>query len=367
MMLTKIKDFLRKRPRLFNMLRAGKIFLHEMVPALVQKDKYRINRALCLISARCGFGRSLGRPMLLNIEPTTVCDQKCTICETGLGILGRKPEYMSLGAFQNILDQFDSNMREILLYFMGETFLNKEAYKMIRYAADKGIYVSTCTNGNFVTPLELVQSGIAEINFHIAGTTQEIHEIYRVGGTLKAVLDATREAVLLRNEMRDALKRNPYPMKISLGFILFKHNEHQVPEVEGLAKDLGVDSFHIIDPCVRNVEQAHDLLPTDRDHWVYDPQAYERGELRMRRPPQNECEWLYSAMTIQVNGNVVPCCRDPKGLDVLGNALQENVNDIWNNPKFKRLRKQVATIQGSLQLCSLCEGYVMPVERKHLP
>ena len=360
---TKIKNFLRQYPKVFNYLKAIQALLYDYVPALMEGDALRKNRALCLISSRCSLSRSLGKPVLLNIEPTTVCDQKCTICETGLGILGRKPQYMSIGTYQKILDQFDGTMQEIILYFMGETFLNKDAYKMIRYAANKGIYVSTCTNGNFTAPLALVQSGIAEINFHIAGTTQEIHEIYRVGGTLETVLDATRDTVKIRNEMRDQLKGNPYPMRISLGFILFKHNEHQVPDLQELAESLGVDNYYVIDPCVRNIEQGHELLPTDKDHWVYDPTAYEQGKLQMRRPPHNECEWLYSAMTIQVNGDVVPCCRDPKGLHVLGNALEENLYSIWNNEAYRTLRKQVTTIQDELPLCNLCEGYVMPTKR----
>ena len=37
-----------------------------------------------------------------------------------------------------------------MFYFMGEPFLNRHAYDMIRYARNRSIYVETCTNGDFV-------------------------------------------------------------------------------------------------------------------------------------------------------------------------------------------------------------------------
>ncbi|MFX0196181.1 MAG: radical SAM/SPASM domain-containing protein [Candidatus Hodarchaeota archaeon] len=317
------------------------------------------NALRCLLSAMMRQERSGGRPILLTIEPTNICDQRCTICETGLGILGRKPRNMTFEEFKHILDQFDKHLRTIYFYFMGESFLNKDAYRMIRYAADRGIYVSACTNGNRINPEALVESGIADIQFQIAGTTPEIHATYRVGGDLNKVIQNIRETVRLRNDLRDKVPR-PYPMKIGIGFILLKPNEHQVTDFELFARKLEVDEWQIIDPCVRTAEQGKELLPTNKNHWIYDPDAFERGTLKPRIRPKNYCEWIYSTVTIQVDGNVVPCCRDPKGQWVLGNVLNENIYHIWNGKKFRALRRAVTRKQEALELCNLCEGYTMP-------
>jgi radical SAM protein with 4Fe4S-binding SPASM domain len=181
-----------------------------------------------------------------------------------------------------------------------------------------------------------------------------------VGGALDIVLEKVKETVRLRNELAFEIEGNSYPMKIGLGFILFKHNEHQVDDFSEIARSIGVDMHQIIDPCVRTVEQGHELLPTDKKHWIYDFEAFENGKLKMKHPPRNECDWIYSTMTIQVNGDVVPCCRDPKGKWVLGNVFKESFDSIWNGAEYRGLRHAVTTQQSKLALCSLCEGYSLP-------
>jgi len=326
---------------------------------LIQRRRGSLNYLKCLFSAIFKTEKSLGHPVLLTVEPTNVCDQRCLICETGQGQLGRASRMMTFDEFRNILDQFDDDLRILYFYFMGESFLNRDAYRMIRYAADRGLFVSACTNGNCVDPEQLVRSGIADIQFQIAGTTQETHATYRVGGDLNAAISNLRETIRLRNELGDAVAR-PYPMRVGFGLILMKHNEHQIDDFERLAVTCGVDGYQAIDPCVRTVEQGRVMLPTDKRHWIYDPAAFESGKLVPRVRPRNYCEWIYSTMTVQANGDVVPCCRDPKGCWPLGNVFKDNAYSIWNGEKYRQMRRQVATAQRGLWLCSLCEGYSLP-------
>ncbi len=319
-----------------------------------------LNYILSYISAVLGLEKSLGHPVLLTLEPANVCDQKCTVCETGQGILGRKAQMMSFEEFKYILDQFDSNLKVLYLYFMGETFLNKDAYKMIRYAADRGLYVSVCTNGNSLIPEKLIETGIADIWFQIAGITQEDHEKYRRGGDLQKVKDNIRKLLSLRDTKRDKIKKEKYPMHIGMGYILMKYNEGKVNGFLDLAKELKVDTYHVIPTCARNIEQAREYLPSDKNLWYYDRAELEKGRLAPRNIPHNYCEWIYFTTTIQVSGDVVPCCRDPLGQYVLGNVFEENIYQIWNNDKYRKLRHRVTIAQNLLQLCNLCEGYSIP-------
>jgi hypothetical protein len=39
--------------------------------------------------------------------------------------------------------------------------------------------------------------------------------------------------------------------------------------------------------------------------------------------PDNACPWIYYSLAIHVNGDVVPCCRDPKGEEVMGNRSEQ--------------------------------------------
>jgi len=316
----------------------------------------RKNFVLNTFSAWIGGGKSFGTPSLLCIEPTNVCDQKCTICETGLGILGRPKQFMTFDQFISILNQFDEKLTHIFFYFMGEPLLNKDSYRMIRYAADRGIWVSTCTNGNHVDPDQLVKSGIGEVNFQIGGMTQETHDIYRKGGKLHIAMKNLEDTIRIRNSSPEFSK-----MKINAGFILMKHNEHQVDAFIEYCTKAGVDNYSIIGTCIRNYAQGEKYLPSDTSYWSYDVDEYQKGKLVPKIKSNNYCEWIYSTMTVLVNGDVVPCCRDPCGTIILGNLFQENFGDIWNNEKYRKLRKRVSTDSNHVSICKLCSGYTAPI------
>lgn len=354
-----MRKFLRKFPRLYHAVRLANGF-RKALALFARLHPEAGNYFRCFLSALLRKEVSWGQPMLLNIEPTNICDQKCTICETGLGILERKPKMMSFQEFKTILDQFDHHLRIIYFYFMGESFLNKDAYKMIRHAAERGIYVSACTNGNCIDPEQLVQSGIADIQFQIAGITPDIHTKYRVGGDLEKVVKNVKETIALREKPAQELSWVPYPMNIGLGFILLKPNEHQVNDFRKMAEELGVDEANIIDPCVRTVEQGRELLPSDQSHWIYDPKAFASGRIEPRVRPRNYCEWLYTTVTVQVNGDVVPCCRDVHGRWALGNLLKEDLRDVWNGERLRHLRRTISRDQERFGLCELCSGYSLP-------
>jgi radical SAM protein with 4Fe4S-binding SPASM domain len=298
-----------------------------------------------------------GRPMNVTIEPTNACNLGCPVCETGAGVLGRETGHMSFDGFRKIIDELGPHINTLMFYFMGEPFLNKQAYAMIRYAKDAGIpFIDTCTNGDFVNPVKIVESGLDRVSFQIGGMTQETHEVYRVNGQLDRVFARLAETIRERNERRST-------MQIEAGFILMKHNEHEVADFRRQMLAMGVDRCVVIDPCVRTIEQGLQFLPKDRSHWMYDEKAFARGVLRPNVVPDNVCPWIYYSMAIHVNGNVVPCCRDPRGLEVMGNIFTQSFDDIWNGPKYRDLRDRIHRDQGSVEICRLCSGY--PVSRIH--
>jgi radical SAM protein with 4Fe4S-binding SPASM domain len=309
------------------------------------------------ISLALGSTRVAGRPMNVTIEPTNACNLDCPICETGAGILNRETGHMTLSRFQSIIDRVGSHTNTLMFYFMGEPFLNPSAYEMIRYAKNAGIpFIETCTNGDFVDAERIVASGLDKVSFQIGGITQQTHEVYRVKGDLDRVLKNLRETIRVRNERHSSLR-------IEVGFILMKHNEHEVEEFRRSMLALGADEAAVIDPCVRTIEQGHQFLPTDRKHWIYDEQAFENGKLRPKVLPDNVCPWIYYSVAIHVNGNVVPCCRDPRGEEVMGNIFEHSLDDIWNGPKFRSLRERIQRDQGSVGICRLCSSY--PVSKVH--
>jgi radical SAM protein with 4Fe4S-binding SPASM domain len=267
---------------------------------------------------------------------------------------------MEVDAFRHIVDTMEDHLNVLYFYFMGEPFLVKNAYDMVEYASRKQIWVDTCTNGEFIDAQSLMDSGIGRVSFQIGGMTQQTHEIYRVRGDLEKSLrnlEACVEEKKRRPDCRTQLK---------VGFIVMRHNEHEVDAFQRYAEDIGVDDYEIVHPCARNMQQANQFLTEDPAYWIYDLDAFDRGILRPAELSNQYCEWLYFTTTIQVNGDVVPCCRDPRGRYVLGNIFnQDFVSEIWNGPAYCDFRHTVATKQSEAEICSLCSGYTAPDVTRH--
>ncbi len=294
-------------------------------------------------------------PVHVSIEPTNICDMGCSVCETGAGIMARPKGYINLESFRIIVDKIAPHTNILFFYFMGEPFLNKEAFAMIRYAKDQGIpFITTCTNGHFADPVKLIECGIDEVNFQIGGITQETHEIYRVRGRLKDELDNCRATIAARE------KNGGKGPKVVLGLIVMKHNEHEVSDFQALAAEMGVDHAEIVYPTVRTVAQGHQYLTRNDQYWIFDRSAFRQGVLKPKELPVNGCSWIYHSMIVTWNGDVVPCCRDTQGRFIMGNLIEQSMEDVWNGEKYREFRERIFDNHGGVSICKFCSGYGVP-------
>lgn len=293
-------------------------------------------------------------PAHISIEPTNTCNLKCPVCETGNGSLERSRGMLDKEKFRRFIDEVAPHTSVLMFYFMGEPFLNKHAYDMIRYARSKDIYVETCTNGDYVDAKGVIYSDVNEISFQLGGMTQKTHETYRVRGNL----DRTQQKIYA---LLDERRRHPESnVQVQVGFIVMKHNEHEVDDFLRWAKEIGVDRANVIDPCVRTVTEGRELLPNDRKYWFYDEAAFEQGYLKPKQTPHNECTWIWNSTMVNWDGSVVPCCRDPNGHHVLGNVFERPLKEIWNGKAATDFRRQILSKQKDMDICRLCSGYGVP-------
>jgi radical SAM protein with 4Fe4S-binding SPASM domain len=321
---------------------------------IVKRPKGFTYYCLNLFSALIKSTRAFGLPVSITIEPTNLCNLHCPVCETGAGLLKRTQGVMGLDNFKKIIDKIHRHTNYILFYFVGEPFVNRESYQMIKYAKSKGIFVTTCTNGHFVDARQLIESEIDEISFQIGGVTEDSHQKYRVGSCLKDIIE---NAIELVNRRAALNRRRP---KIILGLILMKQNELEINAFYRLANSIGVDEARIYEPCVLTWEQGKLFLPENRKYWLYDVDAFERGILKPKRIPHNRCNWMYFSTVILYNGDVVPCCRDAQGKHTMGNVLKEEMHSIWNNRKYMQFRETVKKEQNKLEICKLCSDFGIP-------
>ena len=186
-----------------------------------------------------------GYPRVLYVEPTIICNLRCPqpACVPEEVYDTRSVRMLPFDVYTKVLDEVGPHLESMIFYNYGESFIHKDACRMIRYAKDvnPGIWIWTSTNGHYFDKPEkvqaLVDSGIDEIQFGIDGATQEVYEQYRKRGRLSTVLDGIRDVVLERER-----RGKPGPW-ILWNYILFRWNDsdEEMERARELAIELGVD------------------------------------------------------------------------------------------------------------------------------
>lgn len=75
------------------------------------------------------------------------------------------------------------------------------------------------------------------------------------------------------------------------------------------------------------------------------------------------CPELYDKLSINWNGTVSACCRDYDDYMIVGNIMEQNINEIFHNQKEDMYRRMLCNEEyDGLQLCSNCWEYI-PLKR----
>ena len=154
---------------------------------------------------RVGRSKVWGYPFEWEIDTTNICQLKCPLCHTGLGTVDRPKGIMHFDLYKKTIDEIKDYCIWLSLYSWGEPFLNNKIDEYIAYANKANI--ATIISSNLNKPLthdmaeRLVLSGLDTLIISLDGTTQEVYEVYRLGGHLHRVLDHIKLSVQARTDM----------------------------------------------------------------------------------------------------------------------------------------------------------------------
>ena len=290
-----------------------------------------------------------GLPFILTVEPTNICNLKCPLCVTGNGKMSRKAGLLDFETFKKIIDEMGGTIFYLLLYQQGEPFINKDFLKFVEYAKKNRIFVTTSTNAHYFNPetaQRTVTSGLDSVIVSIDGSDQESYEIYRVDGNLEKVKKG------VRNLVREKIKQNSKTPLIYIQFIVMRHNEHQIVEMEKLTEDLGADKLLIKTVQVETLKEAVEWLPVEKDLRRYE---LEGDLLKPKRVGTGPCPRPWTSSLVNWDGSVVPCCFDKNGEHTFGSIQKENDFDhIWHSEEYANFRTKMLTERSSLDICSNC-------------
>ncbi len=286
----------------------------------------------------------ISKPLSAQIEPTSRCNLKCKMCVRGQFPIGD----MKLEDFKVILSKLDKLIK-IHLQGLGEPFLHKEIFKMIKYAREKGIIVNLNSNATLFTKEivdKIMEADVNEIAISIDSTKKETFESIRVHSNFDEIMNNIK----LLTSTRDEQKNN---LKISLAVTIMKKNLEEMPEFVTLAHKLGIDK--IIFQTVQIKEDfvkiygkefsKTELIKTNKKEFrKLIEETKKRGKkynIKILFDEEDQkCIWPWRNIYVTWQGYVTPCCKivDFKN-PIFGNIIKQDFEEIWNGENYKKFRE----------------------------
>ncbi len=290
-----------------------------------------------------------GQPMTISFEPTTACNLRCPECPSGLRSFTRETGNLKADFFRKTIDQIHRDLQFLIFYFQGEPYINPKFLEMVSHAHERGIYTITSTNGHFLNDenaRKTIESGLDRLIISVDGTTQETYESYRIGGQLENVLQGARNMVKWKKKLGT---RHPH---LIFQFLVVKPNEHQIPEIYRLAKEIGIDEVKLKTAQVYDYEHGNSLIPTLEKFSRY--QKRSDGSWEIKHELVNHCWKLWHSCVITWDGVVVPCCFDKDAEHKLGDLKKADFKQIWHGAAYKNFRKAILKGRDQIDICTNC-------------
>ena len=292
-------------------------------------------------------------PVRMCIELTNRCNLNCPFCLVGQqndkeitahDELDRNMGGMDIDLCKKIiLDAKKFGIKEINLTFQGEPLMYKRKWflELVRLCKQEGLKSIVYTNGLLLDPeysRSIINAGMEEIRFSVDGITQEVYELNRVGGKFEKVYNNMKDFVKISKEEKSKIK-------LIWQFIVLRNNENQITKAKAMANEIGINlelktfAESVPESAPKNINYRRKLRPLP-------------------------CTDIYTQLMVYWNGDVVSCCYDLEGDQVMGNLNSNSIKEIWHGEKYnnfrKRLKDSVFSPKLQPEFCKGCLKYLPP-------
>jgi MoaA/NifB/PqqE/SkfB family radical SAM enzyme len=281
-------------------------------------------------------------PSALQIEVTNNCNLRCKTCPRleELDAKGGGIKDMDFASYKRILD----DMKDLFWLYLcgrGEPLLNRDIFRMVDYAVNKGIpAVLVATNATLLkgeTLERLVEARPKALAVSIDGPDKE---------SFRAVRTIDLDTVL--SNISAFASRTDIPVAITT--VLNKANLHNITDMPALCRRVGAAYFRVLSMVeydaggVQSI-RLHEFSPEQYARLYRDLKKRCRREgvelIMQKRLRDRQCLTPFNFANIDVDGNLTVCCTLPE--IVIGNVLEEGFFPLWNSKKMKAWRTMLLT------------------------
>ena len=132
----------------------------------------------------------------VEVDLTNTCNLRCILCYRSLfqNILNNFKLQLSASQWINIFNKYKKLKKIVIAGVISEPTLHPEIIQLIDYFVKRNIQIDLYSNGNthdchWWNELNKHLTSKDRVIFTICGSTQELHEKYRVGSNLQQILD----------------------------------------------------------------------------------------------------------------------------------------------------------------------------------
>lgn len=288
----------------------------------------------------------------LEIGLINVCNLRCPLCLRSSGILKdlKKGEKLDLSVLINFLDGLTSLSRVVLMGSVSEPTLYPELFSLIEYLKKRNIRIRLSTNANTHTVdywrslSELLDENDI-VRFAVDGSTQELHEKYRVGGSLEVVLNNHR-----------AFKEKAKAATV-LQNIIFEYNVNDKENIKDIFLREGF-TYLEFSPCY----EPPNFKDTAKDKILPVPELvrYQKTKNSVNDRIVSSCpEFKSNAAYLGHRGILVPCneqedryMREKNPITIYNSTLEscfDHMNKILDNIKNDSICQKSCSLMGQLE------------------
>ncbi|MAV56032.1 MAG: radical SAM protein [Candidatus Pelagibacter sp.] len=270
-------------------------------------------------------------PPYLQIEPSSICNYRCTFCfMTDKSLTNKKNGHMgqmNLELFKKIIDAAENRVEFISLASRGEPMACEEIGEMLEYTVGKFLNLKINTNASLLNEQKIhaiLSGGVKTLVISADAADAESYKRLRVNGNLKKVL----KNLELFNNIKE---KNYSSSKIITRVSGVKvSDEQKFNDMEKLWGGL-VDQVAFVN---------------------YNPweNSYEKESNNIIQP----CSDLWRRMFIWWDGKVNPCDVDYKSkLSV--SFFNDDIKSLWNSNGYENLRAiHIDKKRSHLKPCNAC-------------
>lgn len=305
------------------------------------------------------------RPSGIRLEASSHCQLRCPSCPTTTGAINPAigGGFLKFNDFKELLDK-NPWIRRVELSNYGEILLNPELLKMLEYAYGRQITLTAGNGVNLNHAKEEVLEGLVkyrmkDLTVSIDGASQETYQIYRVRGKFDEVIGHINKINKYKQKYNSELPR------LAWQFIVFGHNEHEIPKARKMAEDLNM-KFNLKLTWDNDFSPIKDIEYVRKQIGVGAVTREEFSEKWGVNYQQRICHQLWNLPQINWDGKVLGCCRNFWG-DFGANAFKDGLLPAVNSEKMQYARNMLTGSAPEREdiPCTTCEIYLDMKAKKH--